>query len=102
MPGSFAALMNEIEARVTLPAQPVPRFLDFTKQASSVNFANRNQLFQDGSSPPVQRRNFLAACEHYFLDDAQRTPERSLRLLLGKPTTQLCDDHALSPKSAPP
>ena len=45
--------------------------------------------------------NLLAAGEHRFRDDAEQAVERSLRVLLGKTPVKSCDDHALSPESAP-
>jgi hypothetical protein len=88
----------EIRLRFRLPIQAIPRFLDFTEQAGPIDLADRDKLFQDGLSPPVQRRNLLAAREHHLVDDAQWTLERSLRILLGKTTTELCDDHAFPRK----
>src|SRR5581483_11921975 len=56
---------------------------------------------EDGLSPPVQRRDLLAAGEQPLLDDHEGALERSLRVLLCKTPVQWSACHALSPESAP-
>jgi hypothetical protein len=77
------------------------RFLDLAEQTSPVDLTDRDQLLQDDAAPLIQRRDLLATREHYLVDNAQRTFERPSRILLCKIPTQLRDDHALSPESAP-
>jgi len=84
--------------KLRLPAKPSARFFDFTEQPGPLHFAQRRQLGQDGLTPPVERRNLLAAREHRLVHDDERVLERSLRVLLGKTPIQLCDDHAFPRK----
>ena len=71
-------------------AEAIPGFLYLAEDARSLPPTRRLQLIQDGASPAVERRYFLASREQHLLDDPERAVEASPGPAWQEPNSTSC------------